>query len=61
MTFIMIEKVLKRGYVTKQRKQLIKNTPTADEGGDEHGSGHSFPEANRGEGVNGDSRIPKSL
>lgn len=37
-----------------------KNAPTADEGDEEHGSGHSFPEANRGKGVNGNNCVPRS-
>jgi len=49
------------GRICYQKEKTInsKNAPTADEGDDEHGSGHSFPEANRGKGVNGDNRIPR--
>lgn len=38
----------------------VKHIPTADEGGEEYSSGHSFPKANSGKGMNRDNRVPRS-
>jgi hypothetical protein len=51
---------LNGGAIRQIEKETdAKNIPAADHGDEENWSGHSFPKANCGKGMNGDNPAPR--